>query len=117
MTDEGKQLEPLMSGLGLHQLISGPTNMIGHSKSCIDLIFTEQPNLFIDLGIHPSLHEQCHHQIVYGELSVKNPVPTPYFRKLWLYDRADITSIRKSLSTFRWQETFGSASCQTSRNS
>ena len=81
-TDEGKQLEPLMSDLGLHQLISGPTHMIGHSKSCIDLIFTDQPNLFIEFGIHPSLHEQCHHQIIYGELSVKNPFPPPYSRKL-----------------------------------
>ena len=105
-TDEGKQLEPLMSDLGLHQLISGPTHMIGHSKSCIDLIFTDQPNLFIEFGIHPSLHEQCHHQIIYGELYGKNPVPPPYFRKLWFYDRADIASIRKSLSMFRWQETF-----------
>ena len=104
-TDEGKQLEPLISDLGLHQLISGPTH-IGHSKSCINLIFTDQPNLFIEFGIHPSLFVQCHHRIIYGELSAKNPIPPLYFRKLWFYDRAHITYIRKSLSMFRWQETF-----------
>ena len=57
--DEGKQFEPLTSDLGLHQLISGPTHMIGQSRSCIDLIFTDQPSLFIESGIHPSLNEQC----------------------------------------------------------
>ena len=44
---------------------------MGDSKSCIDLIFTDQPNLIVESGIHPSLHEQCHHLIVYGKLSVR----------------------------------------------
>ena len=66
--DEGKQFEALMSDLGLHQLVSGPTHMIGKSKSCIDLILSDQPNLFIESGIHPSLHEQCHHQIIHAKL-------------------------------------------------
>ena len=81
--DEGKQLEPLMSDLGLHQLRSGPTHIIGQSKSCIDVIITDQPNLFIESGIHPSLHEQCHHQIIHGKLSVRNLAPPLYTRKLW----------------------------------
>ena len=103
---EGKQFEPLVSDLGLHQLISGPTHIIGDSKSCIDLIFTDQPNLFIYSDIHPSLHEQCHHQMIHAKLSVRNAVPPPYTRKLWFYDRADITSIQTSVKMFRWQETF-----------
>ena len=104
--DEGKLFEPLTSDLGLHQLISGPTHMIGQSRSCIDLIFTDQPNLFIESGIHPSLHEQCHHQIVHGRLSIRNLAPPSYTRKLWFYDRADLLSIRKSVEMFRWKETF-----------
>ena len=71
--------------------------MIGDSKSCIDMIFTGQPNLFIESGIHPFLHEQCHHQIIHGKLSVRNLMPAPYTRKLWFYDRADIIAIRKSV--------------------
>ena len=50
---------------------------MGLSKSCIDLIFTDQPNLFLETGVHPSVHEQCHHQIVYGKLAVKNLAPPP----------------------------------------
>ena len=45
--DEGKQLGPLMSDLGLHRLISVPTHMIGQSKSCIDQIITDQPKLSV----------------------------------------------------------------------
>ena len=81
--EEGKVFEPFSSDLGLHQLISEPTNIMGDSKSCIDLIFTDQPNLFLKFGVHPSPQEQCHHQIVYGELCITNPIPPPYRRRIW----------------------------------
>ena len=68
-SNEGELFEPLTSDLGLHHLISEPTHSMGDSRSCIDLIFTDQPNLIIESGVDPSLHEQCH-QIVYGKLSV-----------------------------------------------
>ena len=80
--EEGKIFQPCTSELGLHQLISEATHIMGDSKSCIDLIFTYQTNLFLESGVHPSVHEQCHHQIVYGELSVKNLAPPPYYRKV-----------------------------------
>ena len=77
---------------------------MGDSKSCIDLIFTDQPNLIIESGVHPSLHEQCHHQIVYGKLSVSNIALPPYTRKIWYYDKADFVAIRKSIKMFAWRE-------------
>ena len=104
--DEGRHFKPLTSDLGLHQLISGPTHIVGQSKSCIDLILTDQPNMFIESGIHPSLHQQCHYQIIYGTLSIRNPAPPPYTRKLWFYAKADFISIRKSIVMFPWQRTF-----------
>ena len=55
--NEGKLFEIMTSDLGLHQLISEPTHLMGESKSCIDLIFSDQPNLIIESGVHPSLHE------------------------------------------------------------
>ena len=58
---EGKVFEPITSDLGLHQLISEPIHLMGDSKSCMDLIFTDQPNLIIQSGVQPSLYEQCHH--------------------------------------------------------
>ncbi len=46
----------------------------------------------------------CHHQIVYGKLSVSNIKLPPYKRKIWYYDRADFVSIKKSIEIFSWQQ-------------
>ena len=85
-------------------MISEPTHFIGDSKSCIDLVFTDQPNLFIESGVHSSLHCQCHHQIVYGKLSVSNLAPPPYKRRVWYYDKANVKAIQSSINLFDWHE-------------
>ena len=36
-----------------------------NSSPCIDLIFTDQPNLSENSGVHASLHPNCHHQIAH----------------------------------------------------
>ncbi len=69
--DEGKLFEPFTSDLGLHQLINEST----HSVEILNLalmFFTDQPNLFLASGVHPYLHKNCHHQIIYGKQSVRN---------------------------------------------
>ena len=109
--NEGKLFEPLFSDNGLHQLVSMPTHSMGDSKSCIYLIFTDQHNLFIDSDVHSSLHEQCHHQIVYGKLSVSNITLPPYTRKIWYYDKADFVAIRKSIEMFPWNEHLNNLKC------
>ena len=109
--NEGKLFELLTSDLGLHQLISEPTHLIGSSKSCIDLIFTDQPNLLIASGVHPSLHAHCHHQIIYGKLSVSNTKLPPYKRRIWYYDNANFVAVRKSIEMFHWQEHLGNLKC------
>ena len=67
--NEGRLFEPITSDLGLHQLISEPTHLMGNSKSCIDLMFTDQPNLVIESGVHPSLHEQLYAELGWESLS------------------------------------------------
>jgi len=102
--NEGRLFEPFVSELGLHQLITEPTHLFGDSKSCIDLIFTDQPNLFIETGVHPSLHGNCHHQIIYGKLSISNISLSPYTRRIWYYDKADVNAIMKSIELFNWNK-------------
>ena len=46
---------------GFQQSIPEPTPILKNSSSCIDLIFTDQPNLVTNSGTHPSLHPNCHH--------------------------------------------------------
>ena len=80
ITEEGTILENLTSLYGMKQLISAPTHILQHSSSCIDLIFVNQPNLVIDSGIHPSLHQNCHHQVIFCKLNLKIKRPQPYAR-------------------------------------
>ena len=40
-------------------------------------------------------------------LSVDNPLPPPYFRKIWHYDRADSDSIPRALDLFPWDRELG----------
>ena len=108
---EGKLFEQITADNGLHQLISEPTHIVGGSKSCIDLIFTDQPNLIVDTGVHPSLHDQCYHQIVHEKLSVSNISQPPYARRVWHYDKADFVAIRKSIEMFTWREHLGKIIC------
>ena len=70
-TIEGTKIDAVTSSYVLQQLISQPTHLLANSSSCIDLIFTDQPSLVVDCGTHPSLHSNCHHQIVYCKLDLK----------------------------------------------
>ena len=62
-TYEGSKIDGVNFQFGLEQIIKEPTNIIGNSSSCIDLIFINQPNLVMESGIHSSLHSNCHHHI------------------------------------------------------
>ena len=77
---------------GLQQLISDPTYLLPNLSSCIDLIFTDQPNLIVDSGVYPSLNPKCHHQITYCRCNLIVEFPPPYD-----YKKADIESIKQAL--------------------
>ena len=109
--EEGIIFEPLTSDLGLHQMISEPTHLMGQSRSCVDLIFTDQPNLLLETVAHPTLHEQCHHQIVYDKLAVNNLAPPSYTRRIWFFDRANVIAVRRSIEMFHRHETLDEVSC------
>ena len=48
-TSEGSRIDSLIT-YGFQQLISEPTRILKDSSSCIDLIFTDQPNLITDVA-------------------------------------------------------------------
>ena len=58
-TTEGTHLETLTFLDNFHQFISEATHLQPHSNSCIDLIFTDQPNLVVSWGTHSSLNSFC----------------------------------------------------------
>ena len=50
---------------------------MGDSKSGIDVIFADQPNLFHKSGVPPSLHREYYYQITYGKVTLGNITPSP----------------------------------------
>ena len=78
-TSEGLKLHSLTSANGVSQLINEPTHL-QTSNSCIDLIFTDQPNLSVNSGVHALLNPNCHHQIVHSSfnLNISYQTPTPH---------------------------------------
>ena len=53
-----------------HQLVSEPTDLLPTSTPCIDLIFTDQPNLTVDSSAYASSNSKRHHQIPYYKLNL-----------------------------------------------
>ena len=66
--------------------------------SCIDLIITDQTNLFVDFGIHSSLDEHCQ-QIIHGKLNISVPFPP---RKVWYYAKAPKDRIKSAVADIDW---------------
>ena len=94
-----------MESNNLTQLIDQPTHIMNESRSCIDLIITDQPNILVDHGVHPSLYKTCHHEITYGNINLLVPPPHSYKRKIWEYNNSNIAEIRHTLN-IDWDEKF-----------
>ena len=54
---EGSKIDAATSQFGLQQLINEPTHLAADSSSCIDSIFTSQPNLVMESGVHSPLNQ------------------------------------------------------------
>ena len=67
-TYDGSKTDGVTCQFGLKQIIKEPTHIIGDSSSCIDQVFTTQPNLVTDSAILSSLHANCHQHIMFCEI-------------------------------------------------
>ena len=99
---EGSKVDTIANSYGLNQLIQEPTDILDSLSSCIDLIFTLQPNLVMESGIHSSLHSNCHHQIVFAKFNLSIFYPPPDERTVWYYERANTELIRRAIDQFDW---------------
>ena len=80
------------------------------SSSCIDLIFTSQPNLVMESGVQSSLHPNCHYQITYAKFNLKIYYTHPYEREIWHYHKANVDHIRRSIDEFSLEICFPNTS-------
>ena len=77
-SSEGTQLESLTSLYGMKQLIAEPTHVLENSTSCKDLVFANQPNLIMSVGINSYFHSKCYHQVIYAKLNLQIEYPPSY---------------------------------------
>ena len=105
-TPEVAKLDNLTSQYGLTQILKEPTNISDNYRSCIDLLFISQSNLVVDFGIHPSLHDNCHRQIIYSKFDLKIFYSPPNEKTVWHYQQADTELIKRSLEKFDRQNPF-----------
>ena len=106
-TPEGEEIHEHFTSLGLTQIIDEPTNFEPHKNpTCIDLIFTDQPNLILDSGTRASLDSFCHHQIIHCKINHKLPPPPPFERRIWHYNRANQVGLKRSIQNFPWSQHF-----------
>ena len=81
--EEGVAFDEFIESNNLTQLIDQPIHIMNESRSCIDLIITDQPNFLVDYGAHPSLYKMCHHEITYGKINLSILPPLSIKEKFW----------------------------------
>ena len=103
---EGSTIESITSQFGLDQLINEPTHLLQNSSSFIDLIFTSQPNIGVESGVHPSLHLNCHHQIILVIFNLKIYYPPLCLQDVWHYKETNADLIKQATNNFIWEKAF-----------
>ena len=98
-----KKLESLTSQCGSKQVINNPTHILERNLSCIDLIFTPQPNLVKNSGVHLSRHLYCHHQKIHAKINLKIFYLPPLERVAWHYQDPNNDQIQRSISQLNWE--------------
>ena len=56
--------------------------------------------------VHSSLHQNCHHEIIYAKINFKVFYPPRYEREIWHYQRADFDQIQQVIEQFSWEKSF-----------
>ena len=74
--------------------------------SYIDLALTSQPNLVMESALYFSLHQNCHHQLIFALINLKVFYPPPYEYEIWHYQRANIDIIQRAIEQFSREKSF-----------
>ena len=90
-------MDILLTSFSMKELIIEPTHILENVSSCIDLIFTNQPNIVLESEVHSSLHLKCHHQIIYWKLNLKIDYLSQYTCEIWDYFKAETDLINHSI--------------------
>ena len=102
----GLELDSLTSSAGYTQIMDKPIHVVNSSMSCIDLIFCTNLNIISKYGVDVNIFDKCGHDIIYGKINIRVPLPPTYVREVWDYRNANVEKIKKAISNFNWNKAF-----------
>jgi hypothetical protein len=82
-----------------NQLILDPTR----EENILDLLFIDTPNLILDSGVLPSLHN-LDHEAIFGVLKLIYAKSRPFLRHVWYYDRGNYDLLNEILYNAPWHD-------------
>ena len=91
-----------------------PTHLLPASSSCIDVIFTINPNLVMSSGVFPSIYQNCDHQIVFAKTNLNTFYLSPYTQHTWDYEKANHEARDNATANFDWENAFSNINVHTS---
>ena len=62
--------------------------------------------MVLESGVYHSLHQNCHHQIIFAKFNLKVYYPPPYERTIFHYSQANVDYIQQAINLFDWKNTF-----------
>ena len=86
----------LMSGFGLHQLVTSPTRVTSNSSSLIDHVYCSNHHLVDCLSVSSELGSSDHCSLSV-HLSTCKPVLPSIRRRIWLYQQTDFDALNSAL--------------------
>ena len=102
----GEEIDTLTSSAGYAQIIDKPTHILNNSMPCIDLIFCTNKNIISKHGVDVSIFDKCHHNIIFGKIDIRVPLPPIFVREVWYYSKANVEHIEKAISNSNWHNAF-----------
>ena len=58
----------------------------------------------VESGVQSSLHQNCHHQIVFARFNLKVVFPPSYEREVWHFKKEQL--IRRAINGLEWEKSF-----------
>ena len=97
----GTRLYDFVNRNGMMQLVTEPTRITENSRSLIDLIITNSPQIVTDTFVNPPLL-RCDHLVIGASLCLSVPSGS-YTKTFYNLNRTDIGSLQNALISHDWE--------------
>ena len=99
---DGRILQAFFHQYDFGNMIHEPTRIVENHMSCIDLIFTNSPFIFTEVGTRDKIVDICDHCPVYGKLLYDYKKSQPYKRSVWNFKNGDYDKFRNLILNAPW---------------